>query len=71
MKFGTTGNLTEDIDGTHTLTCATAALVYDAGEITVNNITQTQHTHTEVPGTGGASSPTPATAQTTSPTTGT
>jgi hypothetical protein len=71
MKFGTTGNLTEDIDGTHTLTCATAALVYDAGEITVNNITQTQHTHTEVPGTGGASSPTPATAQTQPPTNGT
>jgi len=45
MKFGTTGNLTEDIDGTHTLTCATAALVYDAGEITVNTITQTAHVH--------------------------
>lgn len=71
MKFGTTGNLTEDIDGTHTLTCATAALVYDAGEITVNNITQTQHTHVEVPGTGGASSPTPATAETQPPTSGT
>lgn len=68
MKFGTTGNLTEDIDGTHTLTCATAALVYDAGEITVNTITQTAHTHTEVPGTGGSSSPTPATQQTSSPT---
>ena len=52
MKFGTTGNLTEDIDGTHTLTCATAALVYNAGEITVNNITQTEHIH---PQTGGTS----------------
>lgn len=71
MKFGTTGNLTEDIDGTHTLTCATAALVYNAGEITVNNITQTAHTHVEVPGTGGASSPNPATAQTQPPTDGT
>lgn len=71
MKFGTTGNLTEDIDGTHTLTCATAALVYDAGEITVNNITQTAHTHVEVPGTGGASSPNPATAETQPPTDGT
>ena len=60
-----------DIDGTHTLTCATAALVYDAGEITVNNITQTQHTHVEVPGTGGASSPNPATAETQPPTSGT
>ena len=87
MKFGTTGNLTEqvdgnmtstivgnlteDIDGTHKVTSPTADIVYDAGEITVNNITHTQHTHTEVPGTGGASSPTPATAQTTSPTSGT
>jgi len=51
MKFGTTGNLTEDIDGTHTLTCATAALVYDAGEITVNTITHTAHKHTQ-PDTG-------------------
>ena len=51
MKFGTTGNLTEDIDGTHTLTCATAALVYDAGEITVNSITQTAHVHPQ-PDTG-------------------
>ena len=71
MKFGTTGNLTEDIDGTHTLTCATAAITYDAGELKVNNITHTQHTHEEIPGTGGASSPSPATAQTQPPTSGT
>lgn len=87
MKFGTTGNLTEqvdgnmtstivgnlteDIDGTHKVTSPTADIVYDAGELKVANITHTQHTHTEVPGTGGASSPTPATAQTTSPTSGT
>lgn len=87
MKFGTTGNLTEevdgnmtstivgnlteDIDGTHKVTSPTADIVYDAGELKVNNITHTQHTHTEVPGTGGASSPNPATAQTTSPTSGT
>ena len=63
MKFGTTGNLTEqvdgnmtstivgnlteDIDGTHKVTSPTADIVYDAGEITVNSITQTQHTHTQ------------------------
>jgi hypothetical protein len=67
MKFGTTGNLTEEIDGTHTLTCAEADITYDAGELTVNTITHTQHTHVEVPGTGGASSPTPGTQSTTPP----
>lgn len=71
MLFGTTGNLTEEVDGTHTMTCATAALTYNAGELTINNITHTQHTHEEVPGTGGASSPTPATQQTSAPTSGT
>ena len=35
------------------------------------SVTLTGHTHVEVPGTGGASSPTPATAQTKKPTAGT
>ena len=67
MKFGTTGNLTEevdgnmtstivgnlteDIDGTHKVTSPTADLVYDAGEITVNNVTQTAHKHAQTGGT--------------------
>ena len=45
MLFGTTGNLTEEVDGTHTMTCATATLTYDAGELTINNITHTAHKH--------------------------
>ncbi len=39
------GTLTSTIGGTHTLTSPTAAITYNAGEITVNSITQTAHTH--------------------------
>ena len=39
------GTVTEDYEGTHKVTAPTADIVYDAGEITVNTITQTQHTH--------------------------
>ena len=71
-KTDTIGStLTETIGGTHTLTSPTADITYDAGEITVATITHTQHTHTEVPGTGGSSSPTPGTQETSSPTAGT
>ena len=66
-KFGVSGNLTEDIDGTHTLTSPTAAITYTDGEITVATITHTAHTHVEVPGSGGASSPVPSTQSTSSP----
>ena len=44
------GTLTETIGGTHTLTSPTAALTYSAGEITVNSVTQTQHTHSDPQG---------------------
>ena len=40
-----TGTKTDTIGGTHTLTSPTAAITYDAGEITVNSITHTAHTH--------------------------
>ena len=58
---------TDTIGGTHTLTSPTAAITYSGGEITVAGITHTQHTHTEVPGTGGSSSPTPGTQETSTP----
>lgn len=58
---------TETIGGTHTITSPTAAITYGGGEITVNGITHTQHTHTEVPGTGGSSSPIPGTQETSTP----
>ena len=61
------GTLTETIGGTHTLTSPTADITYSGGEITVAGITHTQHTHTEVPGTGGSSSPTPGTQETSTP----
>ena len=67
-KSDTIGStLTETIGGTHTLTSPTAAITYTGGEITVAGITHTQHTHTEVPGTGGSSSPTPGTQETSTP----
>ena len=67
-KSDTIGStLTETIGGTHTLTSPTADITYSGGEITVAGITHTQHTHTEVPGTGGASSPTPGSQETSTP----
>ena len=42
-----------------------------AGNITSNNVTLHTHQHTEVPGTGGSASPSPATQATTAPISGT
>ena len=45
-------NKTETITETHKVTANKADLVYTSGEITVNGITQTQHTHTDTAGLG-------------------
>lgn len=42
---GITGTKTDTIGGKHTLTSPEAGIVYTAGEITVNTITHTAHTH--------------------------
>jgi hypothetical protein len=76
------GNATLTVDATQTVSAitmdidATSALTMDApngsidlpaGNITSNNVKLHTHKHTEVPGTGGASSPSPATQATTAP----
>lgn len=45
MNVDVDGAKTEAIGGTHTITSPTANITYTSGEITVNTITHTQHTH--------------------------
>ena len=73
-SFNTTVNIIGNTTITGTLHVTEA--VTGAKEITAkagseDSVTLTGHTHVEIPGTGGASSPSPATAETKSPTKGT
>ena len=60
--------ITGTLHVTEATTCEKEITAKSEGD---ESVTLTGHTHTEVPGTGGASSPTPSTAQTTKPKAGT
>ena len=60
-----------DADVSMTIDSPTMSIDGPAGNITSNNITLHTHTHKEVPGTGGSSSPQPSTQETQAPTSGT
>ena len=62
-----------DMDADISMTIDSPSMSIDgpAGNITSNDVTLHTHTHKEVPGTGGSSSPQPSTQETQSPTSGT
>lgn len=69
-KLDVTGEVTAKAGSTATDDNGQPILDENGGE-TSGSVTLTGHTHVEVPGTGGSSSPTPATQETKSPTKGT
>jgi hypothetical protein len=73
-------HVTEAVTGAAEITAKAGSQATDAagnpitnedGSAASGSVTLTGHTHVEIPGTGGASSPTPSTAETKSPTKGT
>jgi len=71
MTIKTLADLDMDADVSMTIDSPTMSIDGPAGNITSNNITLHTHTHKEVPGTGGSSSPQPSTQETQAPTSGT
>lgn len=69
-KLDVTGEVTARVGSTATDENG-EAILDENGDATSGSVTLSGHTHVEVPGTGGSSSPTPATQETKSPTKGT